>query len=220
MKKVELCIFDMDGLLLDTERSMYILAYKNACRDLGYEVFEQDFITSMGCPCEVHAQKIKDRFPDFPLDLYTKKFFEYVDDTIKNGYVPLRPGAEELLKYLNEKHIHTAIGTSSFRSTLDIMLGKLDALKYFEHIATRDDVKRAKPAPDIYLKAWSYFDVPKENTIVFEDATNGCISARAAGLNVIAVPDLAIIDQENRDAALYVIDRLDKAIEIIENINK
>lgn len=219
MNKVELCIFDMDGLLVDTERYIWIKCEKATLDFMGYQIDESDFYAAMGGLPDLYLDKIIKDHPEFSKKTFYDLCLTKVFQEAEKGEVPLMKGAKQLLDYLKNNNIHIALGTSSQRKFADILLKNTGVIDYFESITTINDVKNAKPAPDIYLSAYNNFNVPKENTLVFEDAHNGCVSALAAGLNLIIVPDLAKITQEDRASAYKVLNSLDEAIEIIEKIN-
>lgn len=221
MKKVQLCIFDMDGLLLDTERQMWAVNQMKAASSLGINL-ELDYIaTLMGSGREIYSQGLIKKYgTDFPM----QEFWKIVDSLnavmLENDPPRVRPGGMELLDFLKENNIKIAVGTSTKKALATTMLGKNNILDYFDQIVCGDDVLKAKPNPDIYLKCHSYFDIPKEDVLIFEDGHNGSRSAINAEMNYILVPDLAIVTKQDRDEAFKVINSLDEAIGIIKEINK
>ena len=178
-------IFDLDGLLADTER-LHCRAYQMALLEQGVELDETDYCEhwvrfGKGIADWVTLQKL-----DLdPHSLRLRKAEHYLDLLISS----LRPmeGALELLENIHGK-MHLALASSSYRDAIDGVLAGLDIAHYFEVIVSGLDVAQVKPAPDIFLKAAHDLGVEPEQCLVVEDAEKGILAAHLAGMLSIAVP--------------------------------
>lgn len=182
-------IFDMDGVLLDTE-PLYKKAMHQACADLGYDMPEELHNAQIGIPGDVGLQMTQDYFgPDFPADLYT----DYTRKTMKiltAKDVPLKPGVIELLFELNTRNIPCAVATSTARPTAPERLKRAGILNKFNAIVTRSDITNGKPHPEPFLTAAERIGVDPTTCVALEDSHNGIRSAHGAGMMAIMVPDL------------------------------
>lgn len=219
MNKVELVIFDMDGLLIDSEKGMWLVNEKRSIEELGYS-FSYELITSlMGSSMDEYKKKIANYYgKDFPIDKYYNMIFKYNELMINDNKLSLMKGAIELLDFLHSNNIKMKIATSTPKEVAIKMLKSLKIENYFNEIISGEEVNNGKPAPDIYIKAID--NINKEEVLIFEDGHNGARSAIASGANLILVPDIAYLSKEDKDSAFKVIESLDKAIDIIKEINK
>ena len=102
---------------------------------------------------------------------------------------PLKPGADDFLKYLKEHHIKTGIATSNSRLLLDVFLKERHLEPYIDAVTTSCDVNKGKPEPDVYLKTAEKLQVKPEHCLVFEDIPTGILAGKRAGMQVCAVED-------------------------------
>lgn len=218
MTKIKKCIFDMDGLLINTERQMWHVSELEGLEKYGYEK-DLDFIVSlMGSSDAMFKQKLIDKYgPEFPLEEYFDYILKRNAEIIDHGQIDLMPGCLELLEYLNKNNIECVVGTSSYKEVATKLLTRLGIIKYFKEIFSGTEVEHGKPAPDIFLKCLG--DTKKEEALVFEDSANGAYAAMAANIKLILVPDLLKPSQDILDGAYKIIKSLDEAINIIEEIN-
>lgn len=218
---IKLCIFDMDGLLIDSERCMWGVNMNQATREQGFEPNEEFRRTLLGSNWD-RVEREYQRFYGPQMD--TKKLFarcfELNEEMMKKG-VPLMKGARQLLYYLHEANIHTCIGTTTNRRNAMIMLEADDLLKDFEAIVCGDEVEHGKPAPDIYLKCLSkYPDVDKSEVLIFEDGEAGGKAAIGSGARLVLVPDIAQLSDDIKNKAYKVIEDLSKIIDVIKEENE
>lgn len=210
-------IFDMDGLLIDTERlSFEALVYD--CRQRGFELTLEQFlgIRSLSIPkCE---EKFKGYFgEDFDFKDSFEKHFLYMSQHIDKYGVPMKKGADSILKYAKEKGLRIALATST---PLDIAEGYLRSLglwEYFDKVQSAADIKNGKPAPDVYLAASSLLGLAPSECMAFEDSPNGVRSASSAGCITVMVPDLSGPDEELEKLIFASVSDLDEAVELIKN---
>jgi HAD superfamily hydrolase (TIGR01509 family) len=179
-------IFDLDGLLADTER-LHCRAYQMALLEQGVELDETDYCEHWIRFGKSIADWVTLRKLDLdPHALRLRKAEHYLDLLISS----LRPmeGALELLDAIRGK-MHLALASSSYRDAIDGVLAGLDIAHYFEVIVSGLDVAQVKPAPDIFLKAAHDLGVDPDQCLVLEDAEKGILAADLAGMLSIAVPN-------------------------------
>lgn len=222
MIMIKLCIFDMDGLLVDTESAMWMKNGQTVLKKMGFEFNDQFYRSLMGSNIDYAANLLDDYYgPTFSSKEYFRQVLELNREQIKRHDLPIMKGAIELLTYLKENNIQTAIGTSTHRDLAYDMIDAIGIKDYIDKIVCGDEVQRSKPNPDIYLKVIEQFpDIKKDEAFVFEDAHSGIRAAIKAGIPVIGVPNVAFITDEDKKEAYRIINSLDEAIDIIKEINK
>lgn len=217
--KIDAVVFDMDGLMLDTERMTYELTQESAA-ELGYEITLDTFKQVIGkniLDTNIYFKSVLGEEFDFfkVRDMNHSKFLAYIE---KNG-VPKKPGIDELLEYLQKSNIKCAVASSTSRASAENMLKKAGIFKYFSAAVFGDMVEHGKPAPDIFIKAAQTLGVKCENCICLEDSYNGIRAAHSAGMIGIMVPDMLPPTDEMRQKVFTVADDLFAVIDIIEKIN-
>lgn len=178
-------LFDMDGLLVDSE-PVWVEAIDACCVRRGgrYEAVDARACMGRGIPFTAHHLSAKYGWP-LEVDAYVT---EVCDDFARRVHgAPACAGAEELLRGLRGRR-PVALGSSTARPLVEAALGPRGWLPLFDAMVTGSDVPRLKPAPDIYLEAARRLGQPPERCVVFEDSPVGCEAARAAGMFVVAVP--------------------------------
>jgi len=200
-------IFDLDGLLADTER-LHIKSYVRAFTDHGIELTPQKY--------QEHWIRnglgVKEYIAQFNLpytveELHNHKhqiFLEYA----KTDLLPM-PYAKELLETV-KKDFRLFVASNSYMKNVKMVLSQLDMLDYFEALAARETVPNLKPSPDIYLYLAEEYNFKPEETVVLEDAQKGIDAAYAAGMKSIAVPTQYTSDNDFSKA--------DKVVESLGNI--
>lgn len=186
----------MDGLLLDSERIVQRSWYE-AGAVMGYPDIGGHIYHTLGLNRNARNDYFRHAFgADFPLDEFNRMtgdiFFRIVGDT----GIPLKPGARELLEYAKEHGYKIAVASSSSRKYAVKELTDAGIWSFFDGGIFGDMIGNTKPHPEIYLKACEMIKTPPGDCLALEDAPAGIRSAHAAGLNVIAVPDLVQPDEE------------------------
>jgi len=201
---VEAVIFDMDGLLLDTE-SVYRSAMVAAALAMGYD-FPDDFYRSMvgTAEADIHLM-LQQRFgADFPI----ARLFADCETEMRrrlDGGVPVKAGATELIGELAARKLPMAVATSTVRRIAEHHLARAGLLEHFSAICTREDVTRGKPHPDIFLVAAGKLGVRPERCVVLEDSYPGVRAAHASGAMAIMVPDMLPATDELRALCVAVV---------------
>jgi HAD superfamily hydrolase (TIGR01509 family) len=183
-------IFDMDGLMLDTER-IAKLAWQQAARQAGHDMPDALFEKMIGRTKFDSVGLLQDAFgPDFDFDQAYHNCAAIYQDHVERHGLPLMPGILELLGDLSVRHIPLGVATSTRNPVARHRLEQTGLLGYFSVLVTGDEIVRGKPAPDIYLEAARRLALDPATSFALEDSPAGVRSAHAAGLKVIMVPDL------------------------------
>ena len=200
---IELIIFDLDGLLADTEK-LHMKAYQNTFKSMGYfdlsdQLYESHWIRK--------GKGIVEYLKEYSVNLdiekiRTGKANEYAR-LVKSEVQPM-PGAEKLLKSLHNTDYKTAIATASYSHSAKVVLETLGFEKYFQFIASKESIKRNKPFPDIFLYVADKMNVSPKNCLVLEDAEKGILAAHAAGMYSIAIPNAHTKNNDFSKASLIL----------------
>lgn len=189
MPTVEAVVFDMDGLLLDTER-LHQQAYGLALSDLALPPDPQLFLDLIGLNETSGDSILRQRLPqDMNLACFKSVWAGHFAKMI-DVHVPLKPGVDHVLDVLATTGMPLAIATSTKRSAALRLLHKAAILDRFAIVVCGDEVAMGKPAPDIYLAVASALGKHPTQCVAFEDSSNGVRAAVAAGLITVQVPDL------------------------------
>jgi HAD superfamily hydrolase (TIGR01509 family) len=181
-------IFDMDGLLLDSE-PLYRVTWQTAAAELGCPIDDELYVHFVGRGNDEADRILRERFGDkLPLDEFRARWRRDWDERLEREPLARKPGAIELLDWLDERCVPKALATSTPRAVALRCLG--DLASRFAAFAFGDEVEHSKPAPDLFLLASRRLDVAPKDCLVLEDSEAGVLAARAAGMDVIIVPDL------------------------------
>lgn len=213
---VEAVIFDMDGLLLDSEL-LSMEALMTAGAELGYDM-PRGFCHSMiGSSLDLcRAMLIAKYGPEFPIEQYVTVQERHLQALVADGKLALKAGVLELLDLLDQRGIKHAVATSSGRARTLHHLDIVGIVGRFEHIVTRDDVAHGKPNPEPYLLAASRLGVSPDACLALEDSHNGVRAAHAAGMRVIMVPDLLHANEEMHGKAHRIVESLHDVIRFLD----
>lgn len=208
MKKIDAVVFDMDGVIFDSERLVLdcwnFLAKKHSIPNI-----ENTIRACIGTNKTKTKAIMKEIYGDqFPYDEYAKEASTLFHERYDGGRLPMKQGVLELLSFLKENDIKIALATSTRREVAIEELKNAGVLGFFDKVVCGDMVERSKPAPDIFIKACDELGVACENAYVIEDSYNGIIAGHAAGLHLIMVPDLLPPTDEMRAMADVILGNL------------
>ncbi len=201
MNEIKAVIYDMDGLLVDSE-PWWRVAESNIFGKLSVSPTEADFEKMMGNRIQevITNWYNKHPWPDFSLE---KTMNEIVDEVgrLVTENAQLMPGVIESLEYFKEKNIPIALASSSPLRLINRLIAFYGIEKYFVIVRSAEFEKRGKPHPDVFLTTAAALNVAPESCLVFEDSYNGVLAAKAAGMKCVAVPAPEHHAQERFDVA-------------------
>ncbi|WP_417869092.1 HAD family hydrolase [Vibrio furnissii] len=185
-------IFDMDGLLLDTER-VCIEIFEQACQAVGVPFLRDLYLSVIGRNAAGIEATLRAGYgPDLDYMRLHNEWRTRYNAVVKHQAIPVKQGVIELLEWLKAEHIPTAVATSTQRDVASIKLRLSGLDRYFDAVATGCEVSQGKPHPEIYLLAASRLDVAPAQCLAFEDSNNGVRSAVAAKMIAYQIPDLVM----------------------------
>jgi len=205
--------FDMDGLLIDSERLT-----REACKYAGGECgvgFTDEFYgTLIGKSDDESKRAVLERFgTNFPFDTFMTLVSSKMKELLQHGDL-FKKGAREIVQYVDDIKIPTALVTSSHHNDVHERIGEM--IGYFSTVVARDDVQRGKPAPDLYIEGISRLGLNPDECIVFEDSPVGAEAALQAGLNVVIVPDLIKPGNEIKNKVSAICEDLFEALDYLK----
>ncbi len=201
-------VFDMDGVIFDTER-LVIEFWKEVAKKHNIPNVEHTCIQCLGTN-RVRTREIflENYGADFPYDPYRTEVTELFNTHYKGVPLPTKPGVRELLSYLQEQDIKVGLASSTAQHLVRDEIGTAGLLPYFQTLVCGDMVEHSKPAPDIFLKACEILNADPTKSIAIEDSFNGIRSAHCAGMTPIMVPDQVQPTDEIRTLAFHVMPSL------------
>lgn len=190
MKRFEAVIFDMDGLLIDSEQ-LALEAFEVTCTHYGIEGLESAVHACIG----TNAQKTREILtphlePAVSYTEFREHWEAHYQAAIHSDRLQTKPGAQQLLAHLANLKIPTGLATSSGKEKAKGKLHRTGLIDYFSVIVGGDEVTHSKPDPEIYLKAAEQLAADPKTCLALEDSENGVKAAHAAGMHVIQIPDL------------------------------
>ncbi len=208
-------IFDMDGLMFDTER-IYGIYWREVSAELGYPM-DDELITAMcGAVRDFQITRIVERFGDaVPAGEIIDECIRRTRAHIATHPIPFKAGLVELLTALREREIPVAVATGTRRVSADDMIARAELSAYIDAMVCGDEVSACKPDPEIFLKAAGLIGVPPQDCIVLEDSFNGIIAAHAAGAQPVMIPDTMQPTDDIRALCTHVLTRLDEVIGLL-----
>lgn len=214
MKKA--VIFDMDGLMIDSERVTYN-EYVKKLHMLGHDDFTEELYRNcLGKNKVGICQVFIDHYgEDFPMNEVWDDVHVWIDESLR-AYVPKKKGLDKLLEYLRENNYKTIVATSSGRSRVDEILKNAQITEYFDDSICGDEVSKGKPNPEIFLTACQKLGVKPEEALVLEDSEAGIQAAYDGGIDVICVPDMKYPEPQFEAMVTKIVDSLEDVIEYLK----
>ena len=183
-------IFDMDGLMLDTER-LALKAWQLAGVDFGFPISDDIFISMVGRNRRDSDCTLVEIFgSDFPIGAVRDRYRAYLDGWIDEDKLSVKSGLLELLSFLDKISMPKAVATSTEYERVVHKLSLTNLLEHFSIVIAGDQVQRGKPAPDIFLAAAAQLGVLPEGCLVLEDSDAGIQAAYEAGMTPVMIPDM------------------------------
>ena len=194
---IKAVIFDMDGVLIDTEKH-YNAAWCEAARMAGFVEFKREHALMLrSCDARLASEMMKDIFGEsFDYFAIREVRRRLVAERLEKYGLEKKPGIDEILAFLHERGIKAAVATAAPLQLTLQHLEKIGVKDQFDRIVSAKQVEHGKPAPDVYLYACEQIGERPSDCIAVEDSPNGIRSAYAAGCKPIMVPDLTQPDEE------------------------
>lgn len=217
MMNIEAVIFDMDGVIFDTER-VYLEDWIKVFKQYGYDMKKEIYVSVMGTGRKNVKKVFKKEFgEELPIEeMYIIKD-KLLVEAVENNKIPLKLGAIELLDFLRDNGYKIALATSAKRDRMKMQLNGANLEEKFDALVCGDDVEKSKPNPDIFLKAANKLGVNPENCIVVEDSCAGIEAAHNAKMMGVHVEDLKEADEFIKK---YCYKNFKNLIEVKECISK
>lgn len=214
MKKA--IIFDMDGLMIDSERVTYN-EYLRKLHMLGHDNFTvEEYKKCLGKNKQGICQVFIDFYgDDFPMNEVWDDVHEWIDDSLRK-HVPKKKGLDKLLQFLKDNNYKTIVATSSTRNRVNEILKNADINKYFDDSICGDEVKKGKPNPEIFLTACQKLGVNPKEALVLEDSEAGIKAAYDGNIDVICVPDMKYPEEAYASMTTMIVDSLEDVIKYLE----
>ena len=210
-------IFDMDGILFDTER-LFNDCFARALSKYGITDTEPFVTVCLGRSTSESKKLCLEMLPqDFPFDemhIYLKEMF---DMRLAEGGMPVKTGVYLMLEYLKTNRYPIGLASSSSYKSVMHHLEAANMKEYFSVIASGEAVDRGKPEPDIYLYALDKMNLRGKNVIAFEDSPNGLKAATSAGIKAVMIPDQVPYSVEFKP---FVYERFNSMTSALEALKK
>ena len=219
--EIKAILFDMDGLMVDTE-SLSTEAFINSAKAQGYNMTKEETLKVLGFTKANIYQFWIDYFQGTNVDgkKLVDDHYEYIENVLYTVGPEKMPYVEELLKYLRENNYKIAVASSSDTADIKNNLEKTKLEKYIDDIASGAEVENGKPAPDVFLLAAKRLGVDAKDCLILEDSKAGIKAGKASGAMVFMVPDMFTVDKECEDTADRILTNLGEVIEILEGKNE
>lgn len=205
-------IFDLDGLLIDTEVISYEI-YKEILQEFGHDFTKTQYAQNYSGKTEI--KNVTNLIETYELPWTLEQGLDKVADIehrLLSQGVDLKPGAKVLLNYLRDNHFKIAIASSSTEQRALNILQEHEIVDYFDAFVFGPEVQRGKPNPDIFLKACEKIEEQPEDCLVLEDSEAGVQAAHSANIPVICIPDMKTPGQQYLDMTKAVLHSLDEVI--------
>ena len=211
-------LFDMDGLVLDTEK-LYTRFWMEACRFYGFPMTREQALRMRSANSRLSAQNLYEFFgPGADYQQCRAKRIELMDRFIEENGVDPKPGITELLDYLAEKGIAAAITSSAPMERIRQHLGSRGLDVRFDRLCSGHDLPNGKPAPDIYLFGAASLGLRPEECLALEDSPVGVESAWRANCHAVVIPDQDQPEQETLSRCFAKADSLLDVIDLLESL--
>jgi HAD hydrolase, family IA, variant 3 len=208
-------VFDMDGVIFDSERAV-MQCWEEVASRHNIPNIEKAILACTGTTMVRTREIMLNLYgADFPYDEYARESSAIFHSRYDGGRFPMKPGVKELLTFLKEHDKKIALASSTRQQVVTDELRDAGVIEYFDRIICGDMVSRSKPAPDIFLKACEELNISPSDSYAIEDSYNGIRAAHAGGLHPIMVPDLLPADEEMQSLAEIVLPSLTSVMEYL-----
>lgn len=213
-------IFDMDGVLIDSERQSNE-GWLWAAGQLGVDMPMWLIDSFKGAPAELCCKFFDDYYKGV-IDYWEAKELrtQHVYKIMETEGIPVKKGVKDIFEYIRNNGLKCAVATSTRRESAEKTLYEIGVWDYLDAVVYGDEVERGKPEPDIFLRAAKAIGVNPSEAVVVEDSINGIKAGYAADMRVVHIPDTIAIDDDIRKLTYMVCADLNGLIDVVESINK
>jgi len=198
---IKAIIFDMDGLMIDSERVTFE-CYQERLKDMNLTMDEEFYKTLLGKP----IKGIYQRFYDvFPIQNVIQDVHQLMAERFETEGVPVKKGLVELLHYLKDNNYKTIVATSSNRDRVDKILAQAKITEFFDDSICGDEVTKGKPNPEVFLKSCQKLGVNVDEAIVLEDSEAGIQASYDANIKVICIPDMKYPEKQYEEKTFKIL---------------
>ena len=213
-------IFDMDGLMLDTEKLLMRFWIESA-KYFGFDMKPEHVLSIRSLAGKYAAPKLQKIFGnEFDYTAVRQRRIKLMNSFIEQNGIEKKAGLDKLLEYLKNNGYKIAVATATDKERAYKYLTDVNVWHYFDKFVCNAMVENGKPEPDIYIKACQELSLNPEECIALEDSPNGILSAYRAGCKPVMVPDLSQPDLDTKKLLYKKIDTLDKLIDLLEVENR
>lgn len=202
---IKAIIFDMDGLMIDSERVTFE-CYQERLKDMNLTMDEEFYKTLLGKPIKGIYQRFYDVYGnDFPIQNVIQDVHQLMAERFETEGVPVKKGLVELLHYLKDNNYKTIVATSSNRDRVDKILAQAKITEFFDDSICGDEVTKGKPNPEVFLKSCQKLGVNVDEAIVLEDSEAGIQASYDANIKVICIPDMKYPEKQYEEKTFKIL---------------
>lgn len=215
---IKAIIFDMDGLMIDSERVTFE-CYQERLKDMNLTMDEDFYKTLLGKPIKGIYQRFYDVYGnDFPIENVIQDVHQLMAERFETEGVPVKKGLVELLHYLKDNNYKTIVATSSNRDRVDKILAQAKITEFFDDSICGDEVTKGKPNPEVFLKSCQKLGVNVDEAIVLEDSEAGIQASYDANIKVICIPDMKYPEKQYEEKTFKILKDLTEVTAYLKSL--
>ena len=215
---IKAIIFDMDGLMIDSERVTFE-CYQERLKDMNLTMDEKFYKTLLGKPIKGIYQRFYDVYGnDFPIENVIQDVHQLMAERFETEGVPVKKGLVELLHYLKDNNYKTIVATSSNRDRVDKILAQAKITEFFDDSICGDEVTKGKPNPEVFLKSCQKLGVNVDEAIVLEDSEAGIQASYDANIKVISIPDMKYPEKQYEEKTFKILKDLTEVTAYLKSL--
>ena len=215
---IKAIIFDMDGLMIDSERVTFE-CYQERLNDMNLTMDEEFYKTLLGKPIKGIYQRFYDVYGnDFPIENVIQDVHQLMAERFETEGVPVKKGLVELLHYLKDNNYKTIVATSSNRDRVDKILAQAKITEFFDDSICGDEVTKGKPNPEVFLKSCQKLGVNVDEAIVLEDSEAGIQASYDANIKVICIPDMKYPEKQYEEKTFKILKDLTEVTAYLKSL--
>lgn len=215
---IKAIIFDMDGLMIDSERVTFE-CYQERLKDMNLTMDEEFYKILLGKPIKGIYQRFYDVYGnDFPIQNVIQDVHQLMAERFETEGVPVKKGLVELLHYLKDNNYKTIVATSSNRDRVDKILAQAKITEFFDDSICGDEVTKGKPNPEVFLKSCQKLGVNVDEAIVLEDSEAGIQASYDANIKVICIPDMKYPEKQYEEKTFKILKDLTEVTAYLKSL--